>query len=85
MNAHSEDYTDEIPFAMHGSEKIKKYKKVVTVLKASKEILSIGVIKYDENTGKPIFPPGTTEKQKQAYYKWQEDIRKSCKRVEIVE
>ncbi len=55
------------------------------VLKASKEILSIGVIKYDENTGEPIFPPGTTEKQKQAYYKWQEDIRKNCKRVEIIE
>ena len=33
------------------------------MVKASKEVLSIGDFKYDENTGKPIFPPETTEEQ----------------------
>ena len=55
------------------------------MVKASKKVLSIGDIKYDEKTGEAISPPGTTEKQKQAYYKWHEDIGKYCKRVEIIE
>ena len=55
------------------------------MVKANKEVLSIGDFKYDENTGKPIFPPGTTEEQKQAYYKWHEDIGKYCRVVEIIE
>ncbi len=58
---------------------------MVTMVKASKEVLSIGDFKYDENTGKPIFPPETTEEQKQAYYQWHEDIGKYCRVVEIIE
>ena len=58
---------------------------MVVVVKASKEVFSIGKLEYDKNTGEPIFPPGTTEKQKQAYYKWREDIEKYCYRVEIIE
>lgn len=47
----------------------------MALIPAPKEVLAMGRIKRDPESGKPVFPDTATEEQVSAYYEWHRLIK----------
>lgn len=50
-----------------------------------KEVLEMGIIERDPDTGKEIFPKNATPKQIKAYYEWCKMIKKASEETIVIE
>lgn len=57
----------------------------MALIPTPKEVIQMGRLAFDPDTGMPTFPAGATEQQIDAYWDWQKRVKAARKAAVIIE